>query len=116
MRIAPTSLVASERCALRMVGACHHSRDRSPPPPGLPEEEAVVVVGAAAPSGAVGAAVAAGAVVAGADVGCAGAVVADGWVGAAGLQAARSAVAPIPSTPRRNNVLRERVWRISLPP
>src|SRR5690242_18161578 len=103
MRIAPTSLVASDRWAFRMVGACHHNRFRSPPPPGLPwAAGAAVAVGAAAASGAVGTAVGAGAVVAGAlvagaDVGCAGAV---------GPHAASSAMPPIPMAPRRKNMRR----------
>src|SRR6185312_12484550 len=74
MRTEPVSLSASDRCALRIAGACHQRILRSPPPPrcaagvaasvavavaggvaiglddGVPEATAVVVVGAEVPA------------------------------------------------------------------
>src|ERR1051326_7345747 len=81
MRTAPTSLVASDRCAFRMVGACHQSSVSGPPPPGRPAV-AGAAVGAAAPTVAGGAALVAAGCEAGAVV--AGAVAA-GWAVGAGL-------------------------------
>src|SRR5919204_1202864 len=100
MRTAPTSLVASDRCAFRMVGACHHSSDNGPLPPGR-FAAAARAIGAAAPTVAasVGALVGlvAGTAVAGAAV---------GWLGAAGPHAESNATAPSPSVPWRRKVRR----------